>query len=68
MKEVKMKITRKDGIEYERKNKTRNYDSIINIRVSRETIEDLKQIASKYGIKYNTMVREVLEDYIRKEK
>lgn len=63
-----MKITRKDGIEYERKNKTRNYDSIINIRVSRETIEDLKEIASKYGIKYNTMVREVLEDYIRKEK
>ena len=63
-----MKITRKDGIEYERKAKTRNYDSIINIRVSRETIEDLKQIANKYGIKYNTMVRELIEDYIEKEK
>lgn len=64
-----MKIIRKDGIEYERiKTKTRNYDSIINIRVSRETIEDLKQIASKYGIKYNTMVRELIEDYIEKEK
>jgi predicted DNA binding CopG/RHH family protein len=64
-----MKIIRKDGIEYERiKTKTRNYDSIINIRVSRETIEDLKEIASKYGVKYNTLVRKVLEDYIRKEK
>lgn len=63
-----MKVIRKDGIEYERKAKTRNYDSIINIRVSRETIEDLKQIASKYGIKYNTMVRELIEDYIEKEK
>ena len=63
-----MKIIRKDGIEYERKAKTRNYDSIINIRVSRETIEDLKAIANKYGIKYNTMVRELIEDYIEKEK
>lgn len=65
---MKNKIVRKDGIEYERKSKTRNYDSAINIRVSHETIEDLKAIASKYGVKYNTMVREVLEDYVEKEK
>lgn len=63
-----MEIVRKDGIKYERKAKTRNYDSIINIRVSKDMIEDLKQIASKYGIKYNTMVRELIEDYIEKEK
>ena len=64
-----MKIIRKDGIEYEKtKEKEKHYDSNINIRVSRETIESLKQIADKYGIKYNTMVRELIEDYIEKEK
>lgn len=64
-----MKIIRKDGIEYEKlKEKEKHYDSNINIRVSRETIEDLKQIASKYGIKYNTMIREILEDYVERER
>ena len=65
---MKQEITRKDGIVYERKNKTRNYDSVINVRVSRETLEELKQIAEKLGVKYNTMVREILEDYVEKEK
>ena len=65
---MKQQITRKDGINYERKSKTRNYDSVINVRVSRETLEELKQIAEKLGVKYNTMVREILEDYVEKEK
>lgn len=65
---MKNKITRKDGIEYERKSKTRNYDSVINIRVSHETIEKLKQIANRYGTKYNTLIRELLEDYIERER
>lgn len=65
---MKNKITRKDGIEYERKSKTRNYDSAINIRVSHETIEKLKQIANRYGTKYNTLIRELLEDYIERER
>ena len=65
---MKNKITRKDGIEYERKSKTKNYDSVINIRVSHETIEELKQIANRYGTKYNTLIRELLEDYIERER
>ena len=65
---MKQEITRKDGIEYERKSKTRNYDSYINVRVNNETVEELKKIAEKLGIKYNTMIREVLEDYIEREK
>ena len=65
---MKQQIIRKDGIEYERKNKTKNYDSVINIRVSHETIEELKQIANRYGTKYNTLIRELLEDYVEKEK
>lgn len=65
---MKNKIVRKDGIEYERKSKTRNYDSAINIRVSHETIEELKKIAEKYQSKYNTLVRELIEDFVEREK
>lgn len=65
---MKNKIIRKDGIEYERKSKTRNYDSVINIRVSHETVEDLKQIADMYGTKYNTLARKLLEGYAAKIK
>lgn len=65
---MKREITRKDGIVYERKNKTRNYDSNINIRVSRETLEELKKIAAKLGVKYNSMVRGIIEDFVEKEK
>jgi len=65
---MKQEITKKDGIVYERKNKTRNYDSNINIRVSRETLEELKKIAAKLGVKYNSMVRGIIEDFVEKEK
>lgn len=65
---MKQEISRKDGIVYERKNKIRNYDSNINIRVSRETLEELKKIAAKLGVKYNAMVRGIIEDFVEKEK
>ena len=65
---MKQTIIRKDGTEFERNMKSKKYDSNINIRVSRGTIEDLKKIADKYEIKYNTMVREILEDYVEREK
>ena len=58
----------RNGKEIERTMKEKHYDSNINIRISKETIEDLKKIAYKYGIKYNTMIREVLEDYVEREK
>ena len=65
---MKNKITRKDGIEYERKSKVKNYDTVINMRISSETVKHLKEIAARYGTKYNTMVREILEDYVEREK
>ena len=65
---MKQQIARKDGINYERKSKTKNYDSVINIRIAKETVEDLKKIANNQGVKYNTMVREILEDYVEREK
>lgn len=66
--ENKIEIKRCDGIEYERKSKVKNYDTVINMRISSETVKDLKEIATRYGTKYNTMVREILEDYVEREK
>lgn len=59
------KIIRKDGIVYERKkrNTEDSLDSNLCIRIDSKLIEKLKQIAKEENIKYNQLVREVLEDY-----
>lgn len=58
----------RNGKEITRNMKAINYDSNICIRISSKTIEDLKEIAERKEKKYNTMIREILEDYIRYNK
>lgn len=58
----------RNGKEIVKNKKVVNYDSNINIRISSQTIEGLKEIAKRYDVKYNTMVREILEDYVEKER
>lgn len=58
----------RNGKEITRNMKAINYDSNINIRIAKETISDLKDIAERRNKKYNTMIREILEDYIRYNK
>ena len=63
MEEDLMLIKRKDGIEYyRRKKETLNIK--VNIRISENTLNELKEIAEKKGIKYNALIRNVLENYI----
>ena len=57
-------ITRKDGITYTRKRKEQNYDCNLNLRLYKDTIDKLKDIASFRGKKYQNMVREILEEYV----
>lgn len=61
-----MKIIRKDGIIYERKEKVRNYDKRIFIRISAETFDKLQKLADKKGKKCMTLCREILEEYVEK--
>lgn len=68
MKEEKMYIERKDGIKYYRRPNIKNYDSNLNIRIEKEKIEKLKEIANKKGVKYNALIREIIEDYIDENK
>ena len=60
-------IKRKDGIEYYRKIRNNNFDCHLNIKYHRDRIEKLKEIAKKKNTNYNAMVRQVLEDFIKKE-
>lgn len=64
MEEEKIYIERKDGIKYYRRPNFKNYDTNLNIRIASETIEKLKEIANEKGIKYNALIREILENYI----
>lgn len=70
MEEDMIYIERKDGIKYYRKakNNTVGYDKNLNIRVSNEMILDLKEIAERKNIKYQTLIRDILENYIELNK
>lgn len=40
------------------------YDSNINIRFNSERLVELKEIAKRKNIKYNTLIRNIIENYI----
>lgn len=61
------KIIRSDGITYERRTKEAQYDAKIQIRLSSEQIEELKQYAKKENLKYTALIRELIEDFIERE-
>lgn len=63
---MKHEITRKDGIVYERKAKNTNYDTIINIRISKELKEKIQSLTKEQGINTAELIRNSLEDYINK--
>lgn len=62
----KERIVRKDGIEYYRKKRNQGFDCRLNVKYYRDKIERLKKIAEKQGKKYQPLVREILENYIKK--
>lgn len=66
--EDKILIKRKDGIEYYKTIKQVVYNKNINIRVEEELIENLKQIATNKDVKYQTLIRTVLENYVEENK
>jgi predicted DNA binding CopG/RHH family protein len=63
----KVTITRKDGIKYERKMRKDMFDTSLHLRYHTSKIETLKEIANKKGIKYQELVREVIDKFIEKE-
>lgn len=67
--EKKIYIERKDGIKYYRKAKNKeNVAKRVTIRLYDDDVLNLKKIAEKKDIKYFTLIRKILQDYIEKNK
>lgn len=62
-----MKIIRKDGIVYERKEKAKNYDKQIGVRINSNDLEILKEISKRKGIHFTKLCRKAIENYIETE-
>ena len=60
-------ITRCDGITYERRTKKIKYDTKLQIRLANNDIEKLKQYEEEHNVKYTKLVRQLIEDFIKKE-
>lgn len=58
-------ITRKDGIVYERKKKNCNLDYRLNLKINKEKVDKLKEIANIKGKKYQPLIREIIDEYIK---
>ena len=44
-----------------------NYDSNINIRINSKKLEKIREIAKNKNMKYNQIIRDIIDDYIAKE-
>lgn len=60
-------ITRSDGITYERRTKEIKYDTKMQIRLANKDFEKLKQYAEEHNLKYTTLVRNLIENFVEKE-
>lgn len=59
--------TRKDGIVVVRKSKPINNDVRLNIRISKDLLDDFKKYCKKNGINYSEMTRRLIQNYVEKE-
>ena len=40
----------------------------LNIRISKETLDGIRDVANKKGTSYSKLIREILKEYIEKNK
>lgn len=45
-----------------------NYDTKINIRINSKKLEQIREIAKNKNMKYNQLIRDIIDDYIAKDK
>lgn len=65
--EEKTLIINKNGLEYYRKKKQVKYNKTVSFRYEDDKIEKYKQIAYEKGIKYQTLMKQILDDYLEIE-
>lgn len=65
--EDKIYIQRCDGINFYRKKKEKKYTKMVSFKYSEDKIEKLKQIACNKNTRYQTLIKNTLDDLIKKE-
>ena len=67
MKDKQDLIIRKDGITYYRKKRKLNCDKLLAIKWNNNSLEKFKKIANKKNVRYQILLKQVLEEYIEGE-
>ena len=60
-------LVKRNGTEFYRKKREVVYEKRITLRYSTDKIEKLKEIANKNNTKYQTLIKDTLDDLIKKE-
>lgn len=60
-------LVKRNGTEFYRKKREVVYEKRITLRYSTHKIEKLKEIANKNNTKYQTLIKNTLDDLIKKE-
>lgn len=70
MEEEKILVERKDGISYYRKSKYKETtcNTRLNMRIKEETLNSIKEIANRKNVKYQALIKEILDNYISRNK
>lgn len=64
---MKKTVIRKDGIEYQRNARDVICDKTFTIRLPKSLLDEIKYVAEIRNIKWNTMVRNFVEEQTKKE-
>lgn len=62
---MKQKVTRKDGVSYERKMKKTNYGKNITFRVNKEQLEILNDLSKRQTRNITDIIRSAIDNYYK---
>lgn len=57
-------LIKRNGTEYYRKKREVKYNKTISFRYEEEKLDKYKQLSDKKGIKYQTLMKKVLNNYL----
>lgn len=60
-------LIKRNGTEYYRKKREVKYNKTISFRYEEEKLDKYKQLSDKKGIKYQTLMKQVLNNYLESE-
>ena len=60
-------LIKRNGTEYYRKKREVKYNKTISFRYEEEKLDKYKQLSDKKGIKYQTVMKQVLNNYLESE-